>query len=175
MAQHLGPLELVGDRWVIGDPKRKDGSCLVLTAAGIEHHMRGVPEPQAVVPWARFTGVGVTATFSAWEATRAWGFVGAFGPSHIPAGRGGCSVSGLLRHPYEPWSVNYTHHKHRYTGAHVFLVKALFREVSDAKALYRLGDADWLGAAVARLAPLPARWAPSTRRQVSEIIEDLCT
>ncbi|MEU8773537.1 hypothetical protein [Streptomyces sp. NPDC048606] len=33
MAQHLGPLELIGDGWVIGDPGRKEGLSIVLGAA----------------------------------------------------------------------------------------------------------------------------------------------
>ncbi|MFE9440450.1 hypothetical protein ACFYO2_15815 [Streptomyces sp. NPDC006602] len=175
MVRHLGPLELVGDRWVIGDPKRKDGSCVVLTAGGLEHHKRGVPEPLAVVPWGKFVSVGVRATHWAWQATRTAGVLDGLGGSHMGAGRSGCSVSGLLRHPYEGWSVNYTHHERLYTAAHVTVVADLFKKMSDAKALRRLGDPEWLGAAVDRLAPLPARWAPSMGRQVNAIIEDLGT
>ncbi|MCX4765076.1 hypothetical protein OG562_29705 [Streptomyces sp. NBC_01275] len=171
--KYLGPLELIENRWVIGDPTRKDGLCLVLAADGMEHHRRGVPEPQAVVPWTRFVGVGVSATHYAWESTRTAGVLDVLGNSSIGAGRSGCSVGGLLRHPYEDWSVNYTHHRRRYTAAHVTMVEALFRKVSAAKAPHLLGDPVWLGTAVARLAPLPARWGPPVTRQMRETIEDL--
>ncbi|MFD6274258.1 hypothetical protein ACFWFI_01475 [Streptomyces sp. NPDC060209] len=175
MAEHLGPVELVGDRWVIGDPKRGDGLCLVLTADGMEHHRRGVPKPQAVVPWSRFVSAGVQATPWAWQATRTAGVLDALGGGVGNGGRDGCSVGGLLRHPYEDWSANYTHHERSYTGAHIFVVGALFRCLSDAKALPRLGDPEWLGAAVGRLVSVPAWWAPSARRQVRSIVEELGT
>jgi hypothetical protein len=173
MTAYLGPLELVGDRWIIGDPKREGGSCLVLTAGGMEHHEPGAPEPLAVVPWSKFVELSIRATYQAWHATRTMGVLGVLGGGHMETGRGGCSVGGLLRHPYEPWSVNYTHHERPYTGMHVHVVQALFRRTSEARALHRLGDPEWLGAAVTRLAPLSSWWGPSLNRQVREIIEDL--
>ncbi|MGW8885524.1 hypothetical protein [Streptomyces sp. NPDC055749] len=171
--RHLGPLELVGDRWVIGDPKRKAGSCLVLTAEGIEHHKHGVHNPKAFVPWDRFMSLSLSATFWVWQATRPAGLLGA--PVGVDVGRSGCSLSGIVRHPYEDWSVNYSHHERRYTSAHVFLVKAFFRKMSDAKKLHLLGDPEVLSAAVGRLAPLPVRWAATANRQVSAVVEDLGT
>lgn len=172
---YLGPLELVGDRWVIGDPKRERGLCVVLTAEGVEHHARDVPEPLLFVPWTRFVSAGVTAAYKAWQTTRTAGVLDALGGSRLESGPDGCAVGGYLRHPYEDWSVRYTHHERGYTSAHVFLLKALFRKTSEAKALRRLGDPEWLGAAVDRLAPLPLWWAPKVNRQVSAIIEDLGT
>lgn len=173
--EFLGPLELVGDRWIIGDPKREGGSCLVLTAEGMEHHAPGAPEPLAVMPWSKFVELRIRATYRAWYATRTMGVVGALGGGHMDTGRSGCSVGGILRHPYDLWSVNYTHHERRYTGRHVYAVKALFWRMSEARALRRLGDPEWLGAAVARLARLSAWSTPSLNRQVREIVEDLGT
>jgi hypothetical protein len=170
VTEYLGPLELVGDRWVIGDPKREGGSCLVLTPEGMEHHKPGAPEPPAVVPWSKFVELGIRAAYRGWHATRTMGVLGG---SYLETGRSGCSMQGILRDPYEPWSVNYTHHERPYTGNHVYVVKALFRRTSEASALHRLGDPEWLGAAVARLAPLSAWWAPALNRQVRETLEDL--
>ncbi|MFF3334753.1 hypothetical protein ACFYWX_35330 [Streptomyces sp. NPDC002888] len=175
MAEFLGPLELVGDRWIIGDPKREGGSCVVLTAEGLEHHKQGEREPLAVVPWSRVVELGVQATAWAWMATRTAGVLDALGGSRMGGGRSGCSVGGLLRHPYEGWSVNYTHHERPYTGAHVFLVHQLFLKTSEARAVRRLGDPEWLGEAVARVAPLRAWWMYSAARSVKEIIEDIGT
>ncbi|MGW0944017.1 hypothetical protein ACWD4O_15900 [Streptomyces sp. NPDC002623] len=133
MTEYLGPLELVGDRWIIGDPKREGGSCLVLTAEGMEHHEPGAPEPLAVVPWSKFVELGIRATYQAWHATRTMGVLGVLGGGHLETGRSGCSVGGLLRHPYESWSVNYTHHERPYTGDHVYVVNALFQRTSEAR------------------------------------------
>ncbi|MGX4690408.1 hypothetical protein [Streptomyces sp. JNUCC 63] len=175
MAAYLGPLELVGDRWIIGDPKREGGSCLALTAEGLEHHRHGAPELPAVVPWSKFVELHIRATYKARHATRTMGVLAALADSQMEAGPSGCSLNGILRHPYEPWSVTYTHHQRPYTGNHVYVVQALFRRTSEARALHRLGDPEWLGAAVARLAPLSAWWTPTLSRQVREIIEDLGT
>ncbi|MFG2129905.1 hypothetical protein ACGFNV_19165 [Streptomyces sp. NPDC048751] len=141
----------------------------------MEHHEPGAPGPQAVIPWSKFVELHVRATYRASHATSTVGVLGVLGGSHMDTGRSGCSVSGLLRHPYEGWSVNYTHHQRPYTGPHVFMVKALFRKTSEAKALHRLGDPEWMGAAVSRLAPLRTWWLPKANREVSEIIEDLGT
>ncbi|MFD5079921.1 hypothetical protein [Streptomyces sp. NPDC058371] len=175
MTLYLGPLELVGDRWIIGDPKSRSGSCVVLTAEGVEQHERGSVEALTAVPWSRFMSLGVRATPRAWQATRTGGIVDGLGGGYMNGGRSGCSLQGLVHHPYHDWSVNYAHHERPYSGAHVFLVQALFQKVSDAKALHRLGDPGWLADAVARTAPLPAWYAPSARRRVNEIVEELGT
>ncbi len=174
MSVFLGPLELVGDRWVIGDPDRKRRSCLVLTTEGMAHHKDGAPEPLAVIPWGRFMWVGVNATTRAWMATRTAGAL-SLGGGPPDLGGGACSVSATVRHPYEDWSVNFTHHERPYTNSHAFLVDQLFRQVSDVKALHRLGDPQWLGAAVAKLAPVRVRWAPTAVRNVREVVESLDT
>lgn len=170
--QHLGPLELVGNQWVIGDPKRNDGSCLVLATEGIEHHMRGEAEPRDVVPWSSLHTVRLRATMKPWMATPTGGVITAVG-GHMDGGRNGCSLSGI-RDRYRPWSVKYTHHDRTYTSMHMALVIDLVAKTSEAKALHRLGDPEWLSAVVSRLAPTP-RWTPLPVRRVSEIIELLGT
>ncbi|WP_328790983.1 MULTISPECIES: hypothetical protein [unclassified Streptomyces] len=175
MSEFLGPLELIGDRWTIGDPNRKRRSHLVLTAEGVEHHKDGAAEPRAVIPWGRFMGLGVNATTRAWMATRGGGALELASTSAQIGGRSACSASATLRHPYENWSVNYTHHERAYTGSHVFLLGHLVGQVSDAKALHRLGDPQWLGAAVAKLAPFRVRWASTAVRHVREVVEGLGT
>ncbi|WP_344566558.1 hypothetical protein [Streptomyces axinellae] len=173
MAEYLGPLELVGDRWIIGDPKREGGSCLVLTPEGMEHHRPGAPEPLAFFPWSIFVELSIRATYKAWHASRTMGVLNGVGGGYMEAGRDGCSVGGIRRHPYEPWSVNYAHHARAYSGNHVHAVRVLFRTLSEARALHRLGDAEWLGAAVVRLASLSGGWALSMTRRVRETIGDL--
>lgn len=128
-----------------------------------------------MIPWSTLVELHIRATFKAWHATRTMGVLGAVGGGAMDTGRSGCSVGGLLRHPYQPWSVNYAHHERSYTANHVYLVKALFRRMSEARALHRLGDPEWLGVAVARLAPSSTWWAPSLHRQVRDVIEDLGT
>lgn len=171
--QHLGPLELVGNRWVIGDPKRNDGSCLVLATEGIQHHIQGEAVPRDILLWNSIHTVRLRATMKSWMATRTGGVIVAAGGGYMDGGRNGCSLSGI-RDRDEPWWVNYTHHDRTYTSTHMALVIALVTKMSEAKALHRLGDPEWLSAVVSRLAPTP-RWAPLPVRRVSEVIELLGT
>ncbi|MDO0913294.1 hypothetical protein QQM39_21320 [Streptomyces sp. DT2A-34] len=174
MTPRLGPLELVGDRWVIGDPARKDGLCVELTPEGLEHHRRGETAPQLVLPWSRFVELKVRAAYVRWHATPAGGFVGAFAPG-ADMGRDCCSLYGILRHPYELWKVRYTHHERRYAAGHAIVLKALFDQLTEARALDRLGDPEWLGAAVAKLSPYTSWYAPKGDRLVEATIRSLGT
>ncbi|MGX1914668.1 hypothetical protein ACWIID_38470 [Streptomyces phaeochromogenes] len=172
MAQHLGPLELIGDRWVIGDPTRKDGLSIVLTPEGLEHCRRGEAAPLLAIEWPQFVELKARAAYRRWQATPGGGFVGAFGPA-ADMGRDGCSLHGILRHPYEPWLARYTHHERVYTGGHVITLKALFDQLTEAKALDRLGDPEWLGTAVAKLSSYGSWYAPKGNRLVKETIQSL--
>ncbi|MFG2024306.1 hypothetical protein [Streptomyces sp. NPDC048825] len=172
MAQHLGPLELIGDRWVIGDPTRKDGLSIVLTPEGLEHRRRGEAAPLLAIEWPQLMELKVRAAYRRWQATRGGGFVG-LGQPGADMGRDGCSLYGIRRHPYEPWSVRYTHHERRYTGSHVIVLKALFDQLTEAKTLDRLGDPEWLGAAVAKLSSYTLWYAPKGNRLVKETIQSL--
>jgi hypothetical protein len=170
MAQFLGPLELTGGSWVIGDPTRKSGLHVVLTPEGLEHRRRGETAPRLTTPWSRFLGLNVQAAFWKWQTTPGL-------PSRPGAdmGRDGCSLHGTVRHPYELWRVRYTHHQRRYTGGHVNVLKNLFHQLSAAKQLHRLGDPEWLGAAVAQLAGHTSWYDPAARRLVATTIQSLDT
>ncbi|MEU7581001.1 hypothetical protein AB0B50_25745 [Streptomyces sp. NPDC041068] len=170
MPERLGPLELVGGRWVIGDATRGTSSWLVLTAEGMEHHSSWAPEPRAVVPWSRFVELDVWAGQWAWMATR---MMGVIGTGSTMVGRDACSVRALVRHPYDTWSAHYTHHKRSCTFRHIGLVDALFAETTKAKAAHRLGDPEWLSEAVARLRALEGRGATERPGGVSELIREL--
>ncbi|MFD7409285.1 hypothetical protein ACFV7R_43155 [Streptomyces sp. NPDC059866] len=174
MAQHLGPLELIGDRWVIGDPTRKDGLSIALTPEGLEHRRRGEAAPLLAMEWSRLVELKVRAAYRRWHVTPFGGLVGGFAPG-ADMGRDGCSLRGILRHPYEPWSVRYTHHERSYTGGHVIVLKALFDQLTEAKALDRLGDPEWLGAAVAKLSSYTSWYEPKGSRLVKETIRSLGT
>lgn len=174
MAQYLGPLELIGERWVIGDPARKEGLSIVLTPEGLEHHQRGEAAPLFTMEWSQFLELRMRAAYRKWHTTPGLGIVAAAQPG-ADMGPDGCSLYGILRHPYELWKVRYTHHERRYTGGHVIVVKALFGRLTEAKALHRLGDPEWLGAAVAKLSSYDSWYAPKGNRLVQETIQSLGT
>ncbi|MFI6933380.1 hypothetical protein [Streptomyces sp. NPDC050287] len=172
MTQYLGPLELIGERWVIGDPTRKEGVSIVLTPEGLEHRRREETAPLFTIEWSRFMELQVRAAYRRWHTTFGLGF-GA--PPGADMGRDGCSLHGMVRHPYDLWSVRYTHHERRYTAAHVHVLKGLFGGLTEAKALNRLGDAEWLGAAVAKLSSHNSPYAPKLNRLVKETLQSLGT
>ncbi|MCL8015197.1 hypothetical protein [Streptomyces sp. AS02] len=172
MAQYLGPLELVGDRWVIGDPTSKEGLSIVLTPRGLEHRRRGEAAPLLALEWSQFVELKVRAGYRRWHVTRFGGFAGGFAPG-ADMGRDGCSLQGILRHPYELWSVRYTHHRRHYKGGHVIVLKALFHELTEAKAVDRLGDPEWLGVVVSKLSSYTSWHAPKGNRLVTETIRSI--
>ncbi|MFF0011997.1 hypothetical protein [Streptomyces sp. NPDC005374] len=172
MSQSLGPLELVGDRWIIGDPTRGKGSCVVLTRDGMEHHERGVPEAVAAVPWTRVVDLRVSGITRAWHTTRTMGVLDTLGNSYMGAGPRACSVGAYVRHPYEGWSVVYTHHERPYDYMHLYWLGDLFRKLSAAKAAHLLGDPDWVATAVAKLAAAP-RWTLRPGRPVTALLAAL--
>ena len=170
VAQFLGPLELSGDGWVIGDPTWKDGLYVVLTPEGLEHQRYGEAAPRLTVQWSRFVELNVRAAYRKWQATPGL-------PSRpgVDMGRDGCCLYGIVRHPYDLWSARYTHHQRRYTGGHVNVLKSLFAQLGRAKALDRLGDPDWLGAAVAQLSGHTSWYGPKAMRLVEATIQSLGT
>ncbi|GAA1574708.1 hypothetical protein ACIQV2_32565 [Streptomyces globosus] len=171
MAPRLGPLELVGERWVIGDPTREAGLSIVLTPEGLEHRRRGETAPLTAIKWGQFVNLGVRVAYRKWQTSPAAGFVAA--ARNADWGRDGCSLQGNLRHPYERWSVRYTHHERRYAAGHVIVLQALFDQLSDAKELYRLGDPEWLGSAVTELSSYTSWYAPRGNRLVKATIRSL--
>ncbi|MFE5940942.1 hypothetical protein [Streptomyces sp. NPDC056480] len=164
----LGPLELLDDRAVIGDPQRQGGTCLVLTPEGLEHRANGTPEPLELLPWSRVVQLDIRTTHWHWMATRGatvakWALL-----SRAHLGRNACSVHALVRHPYDDWYARYSHHERAYTEAHTYLLGLLFEAVSEARLTHRLGDAEWLGAVVEQVAPLPFR--RSSAQRIREIV-----
>ncbi|MFJ8018390.1 hypothetical protein [Streptomyces sp. NPDC096339] len=171
MAQQLGPLELVGGRWVLGDPARESSLSIMLTPEGLEHRRHGETALLATVKWGQFVSLGVSAAHRNRQTSRTAGFASTF--RDLGWGPDGCSLYGDLRHPYERWSARYTHHERRYPAGHVIVLQALFDQLSAAKALDSLGDPEWLGSAVTELSSYTSWYGPGGNRLVKEIVRAL--
>lgn len=157
---------------MIGDPTRKDGLSIVFTPEGLEHRWCEEAVPLLATEWSRFLELQVRAAYRRWHVTRFGGVVGGFAHG-ADMGRDDCSLRGIVRHPYEPWSVRYTQHERGYTGGQVIVLNALFGQLTEAKALDRLGDPEWLGAAVAELSSYTSRYAPKGNRLMTETLRRL--
>jgi hypothetical protein len=65
------------------------------------------------------------------------------------------------------------YHQRPYNGGHVIVLKALFHELTEAKAVDRLVDPEWLGAVVAKLASYTSWYAPKGNHLVTETIRSI--
>lgn len=150
---HLGPLERGdGDRWVLGDPQRgASGGRVNLLPEGAEHWWRG--SRKVLVPWSRFM------LFNSFEvtagrlgSTRTVGLLNEVGGAG-PVGALGPCLRLTLRHPYEDWVAQFSHHQRRYRRFHLLLLTELLKQTVKAGEAERLGDPDWLAWVVKQLAP----------------------
>lgn len=172
MARHLGPLEQVGNRWVIGDPSLPDSLYILLTPDGLEHRNHAEGAPLLTVEWSRLLDLKVRAAYRRWQAAKGAGLLAGAQPG-VDVGPDGCSLRGFMRGAFEPLSIRYTHHSRRYTGGHVIVLKALFKRLSDERALHRLGDFPWLEAVVTELSSHRSWMELKGRRRVKELIQSI--
>ncbi|WP_052851086.1 hypothetical protein [Streptomyces avicenniae] len=173
MTTRLGPLELVGDRWTVGDPERTGGSCFVLTPDGLERRPGGATRAApAVIPWSRFLVLHLRATRQGWMATRPMGMLNGAGYGTV-GGPTACSMAGVLRDPYAYWSENYAHHRRPYDHKDIYLAGHLFPVAVKAGAARLLGDPEWVGEAVARLAELRGQPYAAAGREATGLMRQL--
>ncbi|MFF5548885.1 hypothetical protein [Streptomyces olivaceoviridis] len=164
----LGPLELLHGRWVVGDAGKPHW---------VEFRRDGLyqQEPHAegqLVPWSRIM-LGMHLTMgSKYPAKGSNGFGGLLGGLPGPwRGRGSGYLHMTLRHPYENWIARFDRHPRHYPGAHLVFLDLLTRQVIDAGQAHLLGDPEWLGRVVARLAPQRPRGWRGMREAVTRAVE----
>ncbi|MEV1005957.1 hypothetical protein [Streptomyces sp. NPDC049881] len=175
MSTRLGPLELSGGRWVVGDLKRAGGSCFVLADAGLEHRRPGPQETRTLIPWPRFRVLHLRATRRTWLAARPLGMLNGASAAGPVGGPSACSMAGLLRDPYEYWTVGYSHHRREYDHKDIYLAGHLFPIAVKAGAADRLGDPEWVGDVVARLTELRGLPYEAAGREATGIVREYAT
>jgi len=160
----LGPLTLHDGRWVVGDVRRPDGWWVEFREDGLFQHARN--SKGELIPWSRFM-LGMRVTVGAKYPSRSFSMMGIFGGVPGPwKGHGGGYLHMTLRHPYEDWVVRFDRHPRWYSGFDVLGLEELLRQTIDAGEADRLGDPDWLGPVVERLAPQ----RPWTVRAIREAV-----
>ncbi|MEU2026772.1 hypothetical protein ABZ565_32220 [Streptomyces sp. NPDC016469] len=164
----LGPLELTGGRWGIGDATRPGTHWVELRPDGFQQH-----EPDAegeLVPWARvMTGIRITwGKHARNTATR-----GAYTLKGMVAERDGGWLHMTLRDPYEDHHLRFDQHTSPYRAVDALRLEALLRKLTDEGGLRLLGDPEWVGRAVACLAGGKNRWITegALERAVTEALE----
>ncbi|MDQ0991016.1 hypothetical protein [Streptomyces sp. V3I7] len=160
----LGPLHLLDGRWVVGDVRRPDGCWVEFREDGLYEHERG-GEGQ-LIPWGRIMLAPHITLGAKYPDNPHYGLLGLLGGLPGPwRGRGGGYLHLTLRHPYEDWLARFDRHPHRYPLVELLLLEELLRQTAAAREAHLLGDPEWLGAVVGRLAP-QRPWAAGAIRAV---------
>ncbi|WP_234366288.1 hypothetical protein [Streptomyces albireticuli] len=165
LSASLGPLERVDSRWVVGDC-RPGGTWVEFRADGLYQHARN--SEGELIPWSRVmlaTRVTLGAKYPR-DSYGGWALLdGLPGPWR---GRGRGYLHLTLRHPYEDRLAAFDRHPRRYRSIEFLLLEELLTQAADAGEAHRLGDPDWLGRAVERL----ARQRPKTIRGIRQAVTE---
>ncbi|MFJ9952270.1 hypothetical protein [Kitasatospora sp. NPDC091207] len=155
----LGPLVRVDGRWTLGDHQRR--AHLTFEPEGLVHRVLG-RDPH-LVTWDRLMELGVAVTVDRFSSSRIGGLLS----KSAVSSRGSCLRS-MVRHPYDLWSPEFTHHRGFYSAREISLLDVLLGTVVGRKRAELLGDDAWLTSAVHRMAEhhFTFRW-----RSPSEAVE----
>lgn len=140
----LGPLIRVDGRWTLGDHEGR--AHLTFEREGLVHRVAG-REPHPVA-WERLMELGVAVTVDRFSSSKFGGLL-----SRAPGitTHGSC-LRAMVRHPYDIWPAEFSHHRGFYSAREIALLQSLLAVVVDRKRAELLGDDAWLTAAVRRLA-----------------------
>lgn len=162
---HLGPLELVGGRWSIGDATRPDTHWVEIHPDGL--HQRGPDSEGRLVPWSRImTGIRLTWGKHSWTTKSK----GVYTFKGTVAGRDGGWLHMTLRHPYENHQLRFDQHTRPYRAVDALRLESLLRQLVDEGKPRLLGDPEWVCRAVACLTGGRNSWVTqrALRRAVTE-------
>ncbi|MGV9506193.1 hypothetical protein ACWDQZ_11355 [Streptomyces tendae] len=143
----LGPLELTGGRWRVGDATQPDAHWVEFRPEGLHQH-----EPDSdgrLVPWSTImNGIRLTWGKHPWDTNNR----GLYTLRGMVAARDGGWLHMTLRHPYEDHQLRFDQHMRPYRAVDALRLEALLRQLADEGRLQLLGDPDWVGRAAAHLA-----------------------
>ncbi|MCP9206925.1 hypothetical protein NMK44_07455 [Streptomyces sp. NEAU-Y11] len=158
----LGPLELAGAHWGIGDATRPDTHWVEFSPDGL--HQREPDSEGRLIPWSRImTGIWFTWGKRSWNTNSR----GMYTPTGMVAGRDGGWMHMTLRHPYEDYRLRFDQHTRPYQAVDALRLEYLLRQLIDEGKLHLLGDPEWVGQAVAHLADGKTSW--NTRRALRRV------
>ncbi|MGW2347689.1 hypothetical protein [Actinacidiphila glaucinigra] len=171
MSRELGPLELAGPYWVIGDPS---GEHLKLRSEGIAHWSGGTE--QQLIAWSRLMNFGLETQPGKIASSKGLERTAKILAhlSGVPyAASGGARVGATLRSPYEDWGADFDHHSRRYPRHHIKLADEFLKQVIARNKANHLGDPDWVSVAVEKLNQIPKSGARSRKSAIEEILDSL--
>ncbi|WP_406206430.1 hypothetical protein OH807_32815 [Kitasatospora sp. NBC_01560] len=165
LPDRLGPLVRADGRWVVGDAAGR--AHLTFEREGLVHHVAG--RDAYLVEWDRLMELGVAVTVDRFSSSK---FGGLFSKGSGITVHGSC-VQAMVRHPYDMWSAEFSHHRGFYSAREIVLLQGLLGVVVDRKRADLLGDDAWLTAAVQRVAQhhFAVKWRSAD--DVTAIVDEL--
>ncbi|MFJ6073897.1 hypothetical protein ACIQFU_24155 [Streptomyces sp. NPDC093065] len=163
----LGPLELAGGHWAVGDASRPGTHWVEFRPDGLHQH-----EPDSggrSIPWSRvMTGIRLTWGKHSWNTNTR----GMYTLKGMVAGRDGGWMHLTLRHPYEDQQLRFDQHERPYRAVDALRLESLMRQLVDEGKLRLLGDPEWVDRAVAHLTGGKNSWITNRalRRVATEAI-----
>jgi len=171
VANQLGPLEFVNGEWVIGDRSGHRSDYMKLGRRGLIRCANGVDSPP--IPWSRFQEIDLTAAASRAGNSRMLAGLAnvALNLSGIARSGGGSAyVSAILRHPYEDWKADFSHHARKYSRQEILLAGEFLKQAVGSGRGERLGDPAWVSEMIGKLAGLPSDSSRALRAEVQRIV-----
>ncbi|MGW1724433.1 hypothetical protein ACWCQK_16030 [Streptomyces sp. NPDC002306] len=153
-ALDLGPLELVADEWIIGDPTARKSKYFKLQQQGLSYWVQGVQTQ--VIPWSRFMNLLLSVHPTRLGNSRAMVILSAI--SLAPTGGAREAFLGAtLRNPYEDWSEIFTHPARKFGRRDIRKAEEFLQQTVEFGRAGKLGDPLWVSQAVEKIAGLTGK------------------
>ncbi|MBL1083466.1 hypothetical protein JK359_16040 [Streptomyces actinomycinicus] len=158
----LGPLELTGGHWGIGDATRPDTHWVEFRPDGL--YQREPDSEGWLIPWSRImSGIRITWGKNSWNTNTR----GMYTLKGTVAGREGGWMHMTLRQPYEDCPLRFERHARPYRAVDALRLEALLRQLLDKGQLHLLGSPEWVSRAVGHLAGGKNSWI--TQRALRQV------
>ncbi|MFD9006346.1 hypothetical protein ACFV0T_36290 [Streptomyces sp. NPDC059582] len=149
-AHDLGPLELVADEWIIGDPTARKSRYFKLQEQGLSYWVQGTQTQ--VIPWSRFMNLVLSVQPTRLGNSRAMVILSAI--SMASGGARAAFLGATLRNPYEDWSADFTHAARKFGRRDICKAEEFLKQTVEFGRAEKLGDPRWVSQAVEKIANL---------------------
>ncbi|RPE27120.1 hypothetical protein EDD90_10805 [Streptomyces sp. Ag109_O5-1] len=154
---NLGPLEFVSGEWIVGDSTAPKSKYFKLDRNGLSYWVQGVRAE--TIPWSRFMNLGLSIQASRLSNSGTLARITDLALSLTGSSRHGggeAYFTATLRSPYEDWNAHYTRAATKYGRREIRLAQAFFAQVVKCGRADKLGDPQWVAAAVEKIAGITA-------------------
>ncbi|MFE2581543.1 hypothetical protein [Streptomyces sp. NPDC059378] len=166
-ASNLGPLELIADAWIIGDPTARKSKHFKLQQQGLSYWIQGVRTQ--VIPWSRFMNLVLSVQPARLGNSRAMAMLSTI--TLAPAGGAREAFLGAtLRDPYEDWSEIFTHPARKFGRRDIRKAEEFLKQTVEFGRARKLGDPLWVSQTVEKIAGLTVK-SRDMKAAIGEIVK----